>query len=91
MDLNDLAIASGKPLPWHVEPKNAIDSGALTRLRFAPTMQWKQRYLAIPRSEVFPIVVALLLAGSMWFYVQRVLIGHQLADASARKPPWKSF
>jgi hypothetical protein len=28
------------------------------------------------------VVIALLLAGSMWFYVQRVLIGHQQADAA---------
>ena len=35
----------------------------------------------------FRLLVALLLAGSMWFYVQHVLIGHQKADAALRGVP----
>jgi hypothetical protein len=33
------------------------------------------------------LVIALLLAGSMWFYVQHVLIGHQQADAAVHGIP----
>lgn len=33
------------------------------------------------------MVAVLLLAGGMWFYVQHVVIGHQVADAAARDIP----
>jgi hypothetical protein len=33
------------------------------------------------------LVLALLLAGSMWFYVQHILIGHQQADAALHGTP----
>jgi Glycosyltransferase family 87 len=33
------------------------------------------------------ILVAMALAGSMWFYVQRVMIGHQKAEAAAHNIP----
>ncbi len=35
----------------------------------------------------FRLLVALLFAGSMWFYVQHVLIGHQKAEAALRGIP----
>src|ERR1700719_2099629 len=35
----------------------------------------------------FGLVLALLLAGSMWFYVQHVLIAHQRADAALHGLP----
>jgi len=39
------------------------------------------------RDPKFRLLVALLLAGSMWFYVQHVLIGHQKAEAALRGIP----
>ncbi len=39
------------------------------------------------RNSKLGLPLALLLAGSMWFYVQRVLIGHQLADAAVHGSP----
>jgi hypothetical protein len=39
------------------------------------------------RNSKLGLCLALLLAGSMWFYVQRVLIGHQLADAAVHGSP----
>ncbi len=39
------------------------------------------------RNSKLGLSLALLLAGSMWFYVQRVLIGHQQADAAVHGSP----
>jgi hypothetical protein len=36
---------------------------------------------------IFPLILALLFAGSMWFYVQRVLVPYQKADAAAHGRP----
>ncbi len=33
------------------------------------------------------LVLALLAATSMWFYVDRILVGHQVADAAAHDRP----
>jgi hypothetical protein len=41
----------------------------------------------VSRNSKLGLSLALLLAGSMWFYVQRVLIGHQLADAGVHGSP----
>jgi hypothetical protein len=39
------------------------------------------------RSQPLTLIVALLLAGSMWFYVQHVMIPHQLSEAALRAIP----
>lgn len=36
---------------------------------------------------ILPLILALLFAGSMWFYVQRVLVPYQEADAAAHGRP----
>ena len=46
---------------------------------------------ALRKNPICAFVVALLLAGCMWFYVQHVFIGHQLADAAANDRPRGSF
>jgi hypothetical protein len=40
---------------------------------------------------MYALAVAALLAGCMWFYVQHVFIGYQLADAAAHDRPRGSF
>ena len=45
-------------------------------------MQWKQPHFASTLTSLFSLAVALLLAGSMGFYVQHVLIPRQQADAA---------
>lgn len=42
---------------------------------------------ALARRQTFAAVIALLLAGSMWFYVQHVLIEHQESDAATHDIP----
>jgi glycosyl transferase family 87 len=39
------------------------------------------------RNPKLVLVVAIVLAGSMWFYMQRVLIGHQQAEAALHDTP----
>jgi hypothetical protein len=39
------------------------------------------------RNSTVNVMLALLLAGSMWFYVQRILIPHQIVDAAAHDHP----
>jgi hypothetical protein len=41
----------------------------------------------LPRRSKYAMLLALLCAGSMWFYVRRVLVAHQLADAAAFHRP----
>ena len=43
--------------------------------------------LTLRRSSKFGLLIALLCAGSMWFYVQRVLIPYERADAAAHDRP----
>jgi hypothetical protein len=43
--------------------------------------------LSLLRRSQLAVIIALLLAGSMWFYVQRILIPYQKADAAARGRP----
>src|SRR6266853_3738351 len=39
------------------------------------------------RAELGMLTVAILAAASMWFYVDRILIGHQIANAAAQQRP----
>src|SRR5712675_3536284 len=39
------------------------------------------------RAELGMLTVAILAAASMWFYVDRILIGYQIADAAAQQRP----
>jgi hypothetical protein len=44
-------------------------------------------YAHMPRYPIFALLLALPLAGSMWFYFQRVLIPYQQADAASHDRP----
>ena len=39
------------------------------------------------RDPKFRLLVALLLAGSMWFYVERLLVPYQVSSAAAHGEP----
>jgi len=41
----------------------------------------------LPRNSTVNVILAFLLACSMWFYVQRILIPHQIVDAAAHDHP----
>src|SRR6202050_5577516 len=43
--------------------------------------------LTLRRGSQLGLLIALLCAGSMWFYVQRVLIPYEKADAAAHERP----
>ena len=45
----------------------------------------------LPRDYKLGLLIALLLAASMWFYVDHVYLGHQLAEAAAQNSPQGIF
>jgi hypothetical protein len=50
-------------------------------------MQSKRRHLAPTFTGLCPLAIAVFLAGGMWFYVQRVLIPRQQAEAALHGTP----
>jgi hypothetical protein len=42
-------------------------------------MKWKRCYLSLSLSSVFAVIVALALAGRMWYCLRHMLVGNQRA------------